>query len=396
MTPLGKTTETLAVEFIQIYNDAVLGSRSSDGLRRVATYAKGERLSDLSQAFAEFTDQPQDSIQSIPVLSPGIKDPMPCKSCMHSHDKEWAETTPVIAEHMASLGQMAKGNIHLPDVPASLSNGVVYVGGGKYWPGIVVGVRLLRQFGCNLPIQVWHRSSEPVDASHVDGMNVTFINTTEHAKQHGGARVLGGWESKLWAISHCGFRRILYLDADAYCVADPTSLIESFEAPFTFWHDLPSCENNVKWENVWRNGKGNVPTIQGGQLLIDIPKAWKLICISHWMNQHSDFYYKHMFGDQDTWRVALAAIGDDSLWQCLGAAPWIHPAFVINHNGEPMIVHRCRGKLFDRKHMPEKYANKRGISVKTNHLPREEQVFRELSLVLETAGPQQSETTPQP
>ena len=215
MTPLGKTTEILASEFLQIYNDATLGSRSADGSRRVGTYAQGYRLTELLQAFAEFTEQPQDSVQSIPVLSPGIQDPMPCKSCMQTHNNDWAESTPVIAEHMASLAQMVKGNIALPGVPASSGNGIVYVGGGKYWPGIVVGVRLLRQLGCDLPIQVWHRSTEPVNANHVDGLGVEFINTTEHANQHGGARILGGWESKLWAISHCGFERILYLDADA-------------------------------------------------------------------------------------------------------------------------------------------------------------------------------------
>jgi hypothetical protein len=48
--------------------------------------------------------------------------------------------------------------------------------------------------------------------------------------------------------------------------------------------------------------------VQGGQLLIDRIRAWKLVHLSNYMCQHSDYYFKHMYGDQDTWRVSLSAL----------------------------------------------------------------------------------------
>ncbi len=196
------------------------------------------------------------------------------------------------------------------------------------------------------------------------------------------------------------------IDADAYCVSDPTSMIQSFEKPFAFWMDLPGrcaeCKvnadmntaicpkcgaqtdgngKNVKWDKVWKYNN-DVPPVQGGQLLIDIPKAWRIICIAHWMNQHSDFYYKHMFGDQDTWRVALAVVNNPDLWANLGFAPWIHPAFVIDWEHRWTIVHRCRSKLFDPTGIPPKYREKKLISIQQPHLPREKEVFELLSKVI--------------
>jgi len=381
MNYLGITTEALARDFIYMHPRAELGSRSANGRRRVVTEETGEKLDELQSSWSAFMNQPEQATHTIPVLSPGIKDPIPCVPCQKSHDQPWADHPGTIFEHLNILKGMAVGG--LPPAPVSKGSGIVYVGGGKYWPGIVVGVKLLREIGCSLPVQVWHREQEPVRPEDVDGLDVTIVNTSAHAQQNGGARILGGWEQKLWAISHCGLNRILYLDADAYCVADPTEMIRSFAKPFTFWHDLGSCEKNVKWDKVWPVGASGVPTVQGGQLLINVPEAWRLVCLAHWMNQHSDFYYKHMFGDQDTWRVALAAIGDTELWECLGPAPWEHPAFVIPVDGQKMIVHRCRGKLFDKKALPPRYAQAKGISVKFDNLPMENRVFEVLGTLID-------------
>lgn len=257
-------------------------------------------------------------------------------------------------------------------------DGVLLVGGGKFWPGIVVAIKMLRRSGCNLPIQVWHQGVlEPIEVEDIRGVpDVTLIDTNAVIAEEGGTRMMSGWISKLYALTRCGFSRVLYLDADAYCVKDPTPMFRVLDDhAFVFWHDLPGNENAVKWPWVWPDGDNGVPAVQGGQLFINLDRGAKLVAIANWMNQHADYYYNHMYGDQDTWRVVLAALNDRSLWHCLGMAPWVSPiAFVIRDDvGDPFIVHRCRGKLFFQEHIPDKqslHANPH-----YDRLPREAEVF---------------------
>jgi hypothetical protein len=264
-------------------------------------------------------------------------------------------------------------------------SGVLYVGGGRYWPGVVVGCRLLRRLGYAGPIQVWHghdADPEPVRPEDVAGLDVEIVGALAVAERTR-PRILRGWEAKLHAIRHCDMRRVLYLDADAYCVANPTAHLEALTAshPFAFWRDLPNCAVNVKWPMVWPDGDGGVPQIQGGQLWIDRERAWPLILTADWMCQHSDYYFGHMFGDQDTWRVSLSAGG--WRWHDLGPADWQHPAFVCRLVGGPVIIHRCQGKLWRVSDIPP---GRHGYSGPTYHLPREAEVWDILADVLDHGG----------
>lgn len=277
-------------------------------------------------------------------------------------------------EHVIDLAESAEYTGHTHDF------GVIYVGGGRYWPGIAVGCRMLRRLGYEGPIQVWHghrADPEPVEPADVRGLDVTIVSALDWAERTR-PRILRGWEAKLHAIRHCDLRRVLYLDADAYCVSDPTRHAAILDrAPFAFWRDLPNCAGNVNWPMVWPSGDAGVPPIQGGQLWIDRERAWPLIMTTDWLCQHSDFYFKHGFGDQDMWRIALAA-GDWS-WHEIGLAGWHHPAFVCWQDGSDLIVHRCRGKLWRMSDIP---IGRKGYSGPAYHLPREAEVWDELADVL--------------
>jgi Mannosyltransferase putative len=259
-------------------------------------------------------------------------------------------------------------------------NGIIYVGGGKYWPGIAVGCKLIRELGCSWPIEVWYRGTcEDIEAADVRGCDVTFIDADKVARELGDSRIrqgdmrTGGWEAKLYALLHTSFDRVIALDADAYPVVLPGKIIEELNhAPFCFWSDLPELtEENVKWPKVWPSGSNGVSPVQGGQFVVDRRKSWKLLTLCYWMCQHSDFYFPRMFGDQDCWRVLLAS-GSFSFKE-VGPAHWDGNVFICNRStGTPAIIHRCKGKLLDPRDFEE---DRIGQSVPCWNLPYERRVF---------------------
>lgn len=310
---------------------------------------------------------------------PGVIDPIqePEQSPV---TEGWAHFPHVKQRHLDALSSLIHAPLPTPRIEAD--QGMVIVGGGKFLEGMVIAARMLREVGSTMPIQIWHRGDlEPIRDGAFDGIGgVTIIDSLRHAESIGGARIMRGWEQKLHALVHCNFRQILYLDADAYVVDNPAPLMKLLDrSPFVFWADLAGNYATVKWSNCWPDGENNVPAIQGGQLAIDREKAWRTLILAHWMNQHSDYYYSHMFGDQDTWRVALAAQKTKG-WHNIGPAQWVDTAFVCGvEKSKPIVVHRCQGKLFRPEHIP---AGKQAYSAPKWSLPQEKKVFRMFASLL--------------
>jgi len=259
-------------------------------------------------------------------------------------DREWANNPQVMREHYDALLHVIEHAYSEPYIGHDSDFGVLYVGGGRYWPGVVVGVKLLRHIGYKGPIEIWYGhqwDKEPIWESDVRDYNVRIINALEVAKITR-PRILRGWEAKLHAIRHTRFRRILFLDADAYCVHDPTPYFDRFH-DFAFWGE--DDRDHIRWPSVvLSERKRNVVGVQGGQLFINREKAWPLIVISDWICQHSDFYFQHIFGDQDAWRLALSLA--DLPYTVIGPAMWDNPAFVCSIDKRKFVVHRVDSKLF--------------------------------------------------
>lgn len=75
MFALGKTTEEAARKFVLDHEDAVLRSRSLDGLRRVATTAKNSELEKQRTEFAKIASSSEPRQQILATIEP---EPLPC------------------------------------------------------------------------------------------------------------------------------------------------------------------------------------------------------------------------------------------------------------------------------------------------------------------------------
>lgn len=273
--------------------------------------------------------------------------------------------------------------------PRRSGRGIVYVGGGPYWPGVAVGVRLLRESGCTLPVEVWYRGEcEAVYPEDVEGLGVRLVDLDAMQRERGDARVprgnakTGGWEAKLYALTHTQWEQVLFLDADAYAVEDPTPILDLICARrFAFWEDHAGAGRHINWRVVWPAGDSGVVPIQGGQLGLHVRDCWAELVTCHWICQHSDWYFRYAFGDQDAWRIAFAATGGGHYR--IGPTRWPHKAMVADLGGKPMIVHRITGKLFAPEHLPEGGSD----WVWPDHgLPLEGRVYDLLSEVLNRRG----------
>lgn len=252
----------------------------------------------------------------------------------------WAQDWATREQHVQALNELIAAKKECPAGYAG--EAIIYVGGGKYWPMIRLGIHKARKY-TDLPIQVWHNSEhEPIPIEDLAGLGDVTIHDVLAVKPR--PRRVGGWENKTTAILHSKVQKAIFLDADAYLVSPPNAISRLLSTErFVFWQDLPWNAQTVDWE--W-NGQINgtiVPSVQGGQLGINVVSFYPELVIAHFINQHSDYFYRHQYGDQDSWRIALT--GTRGNYRNLGPAEWRWPAFVCRH-AESIIVHRCQGKFW--------------------------------------------------
>lgn len=201
--------------------------------------------------------------------------------------------------------------------PRYRDRGIVVPGGGeKYLPGVWVCVNMLRHLGCTLPIQVWHLGPDEMPEfmqQRLAALEAECVDALEVRASHP-ARILMGWEMKPYAMLHSPFREVLLLDADNVAVCDPTYLFDTGQykrAGAVFWPDYHrAAEHKPIWDLTGVTYRDE-PEFETGQVLIDKSKCWRELLLTMWFNEHSDFWYRHVLGDKDTFHFAWHKLGTE-------------------------------------------------------------------------------------
>jgi len=171
---------------------------------------------------------------------------------------------------------------------------------------------MLRRLGCALPIQLWHLGAKEMDGrmqALVAPLGVECVDAFKSRKKYP-VRRLHGWELKPYAILHCRFREVLFLDADNVPVVNPEFLFDTprYQASGAiFWPDYEAGKNE-KLTAIWRScgmRQPDEPEFETGQIVVDKRRCWRALRLSLWFNEHSDFYYRYLHGDKETFHLAF-------------------------------------------------------------------------------------------
>lgn len=235
---------------------------------------------------------------------------------------------------------------------------VVCAGGVRYFPCAWVCIQMLRAQGCNLPVELWHLNPGEMNEAMrrmVEPLGVSCVNAEEVRKSHP-ARILKGWELKAYALLHSSFREVLLLDADNVPVVDPSFLFETpqfAETGAIFW---PDYERLSPRRRIWKLAGvpyRDEPEFESGQIVLDKQRCFRPLSLAMWFNEYSDFWYRHIHGDKETFHIA---------WRRLDA-PYAMPATPINPLEATMCQHDFTGRrIFQHRNLAKwRFAGNRRI-----------------------------------
>lgn len=223
--------------------------------------------------------------------------------------------------HWPSRGPVNKYNARIlmdkalastPPYPGGFDGrGIVLCGGGvQYYTNAWVAIKTLRRLGCRLPIELWHLGPEEMDATMAGLVRPMGVRTRDalDVRGHVWKRSWPAWALKPFAMLHSRFREVLLLDADNVPVADPAYL---FSAPAYVREGAVFWPDRGRWgptQPIWQIcgiPYRDEPEVESGQLIVDKKRCWRGLHLAMWMNECSRFFYEHVYGDKDTFRLAF-------------------------------------------------------------------------------------------
>lgn len=239
----------------------------------------------------------------------------PCVApeCLEELPEDWHKA-PDVWQTFQQMIQREKDNYKPTDIGEG--NGIVIVGGGKYFAAAYCNARLIRHHGCKLPIELWYlgRNNEMPDAWQriIEPYGVTCIDADEVRKTKP-MRILNGWELKFYAAKHSSFRRLIFLDADCYPMRDPTFTLNDprfLGSGAVFQRDCRVYEYikpavlemfGLPKEQAW--------DLESGAFLMDKLRWGLALHLTVFLNAHSDLVYKVVYGDKTTPAIAARLAG---------------------------------------------------------------------------------------
>lgn len=234
------------------------------------------------------------------------------------------------------------------DANKKVGDGIVMLAGGRYDVDSYVALRMLRDTGCTLPVKLYSRDDVSESVRSIPG--VTVVATPG---ERGGSGT--GWEDKATAVANCGWRRVMYLDADAYPVVEPTPQFADLDtAGVAWWWDIADSEKVFHLDvfGIADADRGYMRTPQAGVFLIDTVRHARALRMLGALNRHAAYFYSVTFSDQELMRAIWTRLRLPFHSQPSGMVRDLAPGHMIySHDGPdglPFVVHRTGYKFSTR------------------------------------------------
>lgn len=208
-----------------------------------------------------------------------------------------------------------QNSMHLSsETTMSFERGILIVVYEKLLLGAYVNIRNLRAMGCELPVEMWYRSSE-TNISH-PLIQVLTQQYGVYLREIVDERATSFY-TKLHAIFYSAFDKVLLLDADNFPVRDPNYLFDSdafHQTGALFWPDFWRPENTIfnihERSLVWQYF--GVPYVhmfeqESGQVLINRrmhQKALNVLMYFGFTMPRLHDELRLVWGDKDLFRLA--------------------------------------------------------------------------------------------
>lgn len=243
-----------------------------------------------------------------------------------------------------------------PGIEWSRSRGIVTCGGGlKYFPGVWVLAHVLRDLGCTLPIQVWHLGSIEMDpgmARLLEPLGVECVDAFKVAEQYP-ARILCGFEVKIFAALYAPFEEVLFLDADNLPSRDPSDVFtwdQYLRHGAIFWPDYACWKLKPDVWRIWAmedilEDVIDDTAFESGQYVIDKRRCWRELMLAKWLADHSDYVFGTVYGDKECFHLAWRRLEREYAMPRY-APGWAGDCCIVQHDfsGRPIFYHRCGDK----------------------------------------------------
>lgn len=214
-----------------------------------------------------------------------------------------------------------KVHIHSPSSANSSENtrGIVTVGGGSYFPPLLVSLRLLRRTGTTMPVEVFlpQEDYEPELCEQVLPALNSACRTFDRLEGS-----ISRYQYKVFAVLLSSFAEVLWLDADNFPLRDVGPLFSS--APFrdtglVTWPDLWQTSVSPAYYEIAARPPTPVAaraSTEAGQLLVSKTRHWRTLLLAAYYNYYGPEYYYPLLcqaragaGDKETFLPAAEAAG---------------------------------------------------------------------------------------